>query len=307
VSERAVCIGTNYSGTSSALAGCENDAQDWAAELDRRGYEVTLLLGVQASRTGILGALERAVAATEYRDTLVATWSGHGSWIPDRDGDEADGRDEVICPDDYARAGMLADDDLYRVFSAVGHGERVVMISDSCHSGTLNRFAGPVEQSPPALKVPDKISAEEAEEIQERFAALIQSRSPMVLGPGMDVVPTTQPRRVRFLPPAEFLPAEALDVARSVQHAPARGVMRRGALVMSACSSSQVTYDAVIGGRPCGLFSHVALAALRQLPEGGSYRDWHRLIRAALPSVDYPDVAPQLDGTTTQKRWDALA
>jgi hypothetical protein len=259
VTKRAVCIGTNYEGTTSQLAGCLNDAGDWAAELDRRGYEVTTLLGREASRAGILDALERGVGATEYRDQLIITYSGHGTWAPDWDKDEADGRDEAICPDDYSRAGLILDDDLYRVFAPAGHGERVVMLSDSCHSGSLNRLAGPV----------------------------------------------ASPRRVRFLPPS--LAGVDMDAARAVQHLPARGLMRRGALVMSACQASQVTYDISVSGRPCGLFTYVALEVLRALGDTPTYRDWHREVRRLLPSVDYPDVAPALDGTQTQKRWDALA
>ena len=41
------------------------------------------------------------------------------------------------------------------------------------------------------------------------------------------------------------------------------------------------------------------------LPENGTYRRWHANIRQLLPSVDYPQ-SPQLDGTSTQKRWQAL-
>lgn len=260
---RAICIGTNYTGASYALGGCENDARDWAAELDRRGYAVTQLLGTDASRGAILDAIERAVADTAYRDRLVVTYSGHGTWTPDQDGDEADGRDEAICPDDFERAGLITDDDLYEVFSPAGYGERVVMISDSCHSGTLQRFAAPA------------------------LAGTVST-----------------PRKVKFLPPAAW--ATDLTAARAVQHLPARGLMRRGALVMSACAATQVTYDVVADGRPCGLFTYLALNTLRALPDDASYREWHHAVRLQLPSVDFPDVTPQLDGTATQREWTAV-
>lgn len=278
MTKRAVVIATNYEGTSSALAGCINDADDWAAELDRRGHDVALLRGQEASRAGILGALERAVDATKYRDQLVITYSGHGTWVPDRDGDEADSRDEAICPDDYARAGMITDDDLHRVYSAAGFGERVVMISDSCHSGSLNRFAPPIETS---------------EQIPAQY----------------DQYEASSPRRVKFLPPAEWISDDRLTwaLATVAQNAPSRGFMRRGALVFSACQADQVTFDIQVDGRPCGLFTYVALQVLRSLPEAVSYRDWHKQVRRLLPSVDYPNVSPALDGTATQRKWNALA
>ncbi|KAE9446983.1 hypothetical protein C3L33_21141, partial [Rhododendron williamsianum] len=36
-------------------------------------------------------------------DSLVFFYSGHGSQVPDFDGDEADGFDESLCPVDYTR------------------------------------------------------------------------------------------------------------------------------------------------------------------------------------------------------------
>ena len=39
--KRALCIGINdYPGTGSDLAGCVNDANDWAEALAGRGFEV---------------------------------------------------------------------------------------------------------------------------------------------------------------------------------------------------------------------------------------------------------------------------
>ncbi len=41
MNQRALCVGINdYPGTDSDLAGCANDAADWAAALRKRGFEL---------------------------------------------------------------------------------------------------------------------------------------------------------------------------------------------------------------------------------------------------------------------------
>jgi hypothetical protein len=58
VSDFALCIGINdYPGTSSDLAGCVNDAQDWAAMLTGRGFSVSTLLDGEATGKGIRTAI----------------------------------------------------------------------------------------------------------------------------------------------------------------------------------------------------------------------------------------------------------
>jgi hypothetical protein len=77
------------------------------------------------------------VARLGYRDRFVFQYSGHGSWVPDRNGDEIDGRDEVLVMHDF---NYVQDDDLYPLFAGRAFGSRVVTLSDSCHSGSVNRF-----------------------------------------------------------------------------------------------------------------------------------------------------------------------
>ncbi|MGI5244294.1 caspase family protein [Dactylosporangium sp. CA-139066] len=140
----ALCIGINdYPGTENDLAGCRNDADDWAAALMARGFDTTRLLDDAATgaaiRAGIQDLLTRATAG----DTVVITYSGHGTWVPDTDGDEPDHRDEALCPHDIAENGPLLDDELHELFAQAAPGVRTILISDSCHSGTLTRLNHP--------------------------------------------------------------------------------------------------------------------------------------------------------------------
>jgi hypothetical protein len=138
----ALSIGINdYPGTGNDLVGCVNDANDWAEELTKRGYEVETMLDGAATGDAIRDGIRRRLHSAGSGDTVVITYSGHGTWVPDADGDEPDGRDEALCPYDLMTAGPLLDDDLYDLFTDRERGVRVVLISDSCHSGTVTSLA----------------------------------------------------------------------------------------------------------------------------------------------------------------------
>jgi hypothetical protein len=137
---KALCIGINdYPGTSNDLSGCVNDANDWADELTRRGFAVQRILNAAAKRSAMIETIGGLIQGAAKGDSLVITYSGHGTWVPDSSGDEPDGRDEALCPYDLATKGALLDDDIHALFSRRAAGVRIVLISDSCHSGSVSR------------------------------------------------------------------------------------------------------------------------------------------------------------------------
>ena len=265
---RALCIGINdYPGTGSDLSGCVNDANDWAAELERRGFEVARLLNRQATGDRIRKGIGELVASGRRGDTIVVQFSGHGSYVPDADGDEPDGADECLCPTD-TRNGYITDDELFELYARRENGVHIVTIADSCHSGTIARFAA-------AASLADAVGPDRA-------------------------------RKVRFLPPASFLRAgdvRALGGSRRVRPASAPG--RRAGLTLSGCQDAEYSYDGYFRGRPNGVFSYVALEALKSLPEGTTYAQWFAAIRRKLPSQQYPQT-PALSGPPAMKKMPAL-
>ena len=55
MAKNALCIGINdYPGTGSDLAGCVNDANDWKATLQNRGFTVTQLLDSKATKDAMV-------------------------------------------------------------------------------------------------------------------------------------------------------------------------------------------------------------------------------------------------------------
>ncbi len=175
----AFCVGINeYPGTGLDLAGCVNDAIDLSEALLARKFVVTTLLDAGATKANILETLRTTLTNARFGDRVVFTFSGHGTWLPDVDGDEADGRDEALVPHDFDTAGVILDDEIHAVLEQRRFGVRVTVISDSCHSGTVTRalvardVRGAPRFLPPAAFIPDRqlLAAERVQDSQLRSA-----------------------------------------------------------------------------------------------------------------------------------------
>ncbi|KAK8899755.1 hypothetical protein M9Y10_002077 [Tritrichomonas musculus] len=64
---------------------------------------------------------------------LTIFYTGHGSQKRDTSGDEADGYDEVMVFDE----GFVVDDELANYLVKYAHGQRIVLLTDCCHSGSI--------------------------------------------------------------------------------------------------------------------------------------------------------------------------
>ncbi len=135
------------------VRGSEEDAQA-TREFIKRQYgfldgEIRLLVGPQATRRAILDSFkEWLVEGTQPGERVFFLFSGHGSRLKDDDGDERlgasnDGMDETIVPFDVDErpASQIRDDEINRLVAALA-GRMVVMVFDSCHSGTISRALG---------------------------------------------------------------------------------------------------------------------------------------------------------------------
>jgi hypothetical protein len=124
-----------YGGWTGPLAACEFDANDMAAIAKSRGIEPTVLLTKKATRSAVLAGIRSAAKTLGAGDLYFLSYSGHGGQVPDVTGEEADKKDETWCLYD----GQLIDDELYAELAAFKRGVRVLVLSDSCHSGTVTR------------------------------------------------------------------------------------------------------------------------------------------------------------------------
>ncbi len=145
MAKTALCIGVNYAGTEFKLRGCINDADDWAKLLGANGFDVGVLAEKEATKRGIVDGLKRIVGGLKPGDVGFVHFSGHGTWVPDTNGDEPDGRDEALVPVDVGENGanLIIDDELGVIFGNVPDKAHVVFVTDCCHSGTVFRMMAP--------------------------------------------------------------------------------------------------------------------------------------------------------------------
>lgn len=224
MAKRALCIGINdYPGSDADLAGCINDADDWASFLSGKGFEVGVLANGQATKSAIVSSIRVMLKTLRAGDTAVLQYSGHGTWMPDYSGDEPDRKDEALCPYDMDESNLILDDELAQLFKSRPVGTTVVFISDCCHSGTMHRFAGKPGVKRKIRFLPPANFVKNPETLQKISEATLD----------------VKPRAMR-------------------SDAPLPGIIH-----ISGCSDREYSYDAVFNGRPNGAFTYFALQALR--------------------------------------------
>ncbi|PSL33527.1 caspase family protein [Chitinophaga ginsengisoli] len=134
----------SYEGWNGELFACENDAAVYKALAEKAGFQsIYPLLTKDATSQNVLQHLSNAASQLQAGDILLLTYSGHGGAIIDTNHDETnnfgemDGFDETWCL--YDR--QLIDDELFECFSKFKPGVRILIFSDSCHSGSVARAA----------------------------------------------------------------------------------------------------------------------------------------------------------------------
>ena len=149
ITKRALLIGINrYEDRRiTSLNGARNDVALIQRTLQQYGFEsrnIKTLLDRQATKKGILLAFEKLIEQSDSNDVVVIHYSGHGSYVRDLDGDESDGLDEtwVVHDSDLRGTNDLTDDELAVLVSRLAERvPNITLLIDSCHSGTLSRFA----------------------------------------------------------------------------------------------------------------------------------------------------------------------
>ena len=143
--KRALLIGINYNDNENArLYGCINDAMAMHNLLiDAYGYSksnITVLRDDNVekfelpTKENMLKHLKNIVKKSKVEDEIWIHYSGHGSYIWDKNNDEFDGQDEVLLPCDYTKGNLIVDDELRIIFN--NSKGSVYITSDCCHSGT---------------------------------------------------------------------------------------------------------------------------------------------------------------------------
>jgi len=127
----------HYDGWDGKLNACENDAIDLERIAAAQKFETSLLIREQATRENVKKAISLASASLKTGDIFYMSYSGHGGQLPDLNGDEPDGQDETWCLFD----GEFLDDEFNELWIGFKKGVRILITSDSCHSGTIVKEA----------------------------------------------------------------------------------------------------------------------------------------------------------------------
>ncbi len=144
----AFLIGINsYKIPGADLRGCVNDVNNLKAVLLKhfsfQEKNIKILTDLKATKQAMQDGITRIIKGAKRGDVLLIHYSGHGSNVPDDDGDEADGRDEILCPTNLDWKDPLADDWLRTAFDDVPAGVNLTVIMDCCHSGSNTRVLVP--------------------------------------------------------------------------------------------------------------------------------------------------------------------
>ncbi|MFF4343725.1 caspase family protein [Kitasatospora sp. NPDC001540] len=264
-----------YEGWDGALDAGEPDALALERITRKLRYDTRTLLTRQATTKAVLGEISRAATTLRDGDIFVLTYAGHGGQLADLDGDEPDHRDETWVL--YDR--QLLDDELRVALSGFPAGVRVVVVSDSCHSGTV------IRDSADALMSQRGIAAAFAE-VAPRARGRDRSRA----GASRAVAETETPK-VRQIPS---------DVQRRVQaeqgaryRAIRRGVPRAeesavdaSVLLLAACMDNQTAAEQF--GH--GLFTATLLEQWDGRRFAASYQEVISTARTQLPPLQSPNL-----------------
>ncbi len=258
----------HYGGWSGELAACEFDAKDMAALAGGRGMKASVLLTKDGTRAKVLAALRTASKSLVKGDFFFLSFSGHGGQVPDVSGEEADKLDETWCLYD----GQLIDDELYMELGKFVTGVRILVLSDSCHSGTV------VRAGPPALGIiapelrskmmPPSVAMRTYEAHKAFYDKLQEDLAKAEGGTVVD-------------------PDEALaGVAVSTRLTKIAKRFKARAILISGCQDNQSSYD----GQHNGAFTGRLLTVWNRGNFDGNYATFHAHIKSGMPAIQTPNL-----------------
>ncbi|MDL5534500.1 caspase family protein, partial [Bifidobacterium longum] len=213
----------HYANESCDLLGCENDARAMRDLAKAEGYQARVLLTQEATREAVIAEMRRAAHDLRAGDQFMFTIAGHGSRISDLNGDEAAmgnrNLDSTMCLFD----GQMIDDELWHVFAGFEQGVRIVMIADTCHSGSLARKSPPL-----VMAIPGEII------MPPRPRHLSRSLAARVMEQNLDFYQNI----ARSVP----------HVDRAILASPIKSPIRASVLQFSACKDDQEAMDGAENG-----------------------------------------------------------
>lgn len=267
---------SHYGGWSGPLMACEADCDDMEALARERGFATVSMKTGAATRKAVMTAIRDTAKQLAKGDLFFITYSGHGGQVPDiesDDDDEPDLADETWCLFD----GEMLDDELFMLWREFKPGVRVLMLSDSCHSGSVLRMS---------LSQPANETARAALKAYGVDGGDVRFR----------VMPEDVARRT-YRQNAAFYDDLQVRAARKRKRGggPKRGAgpkrakegdgVEASVRLISGCQDNQLSADGTFNG----LFTGVLLRIWNGAKFRGNYETFHRAIVNRMPPQQSPN------------------
>ncbi|MGE3776260.1 MAG: caspase family protein [Pirellulaceae bacterium] len=318
MADRALLTGINQYKYISHLRGCVNDVRMVERLLiEVFGFaaaNIKTLIDSQVTKERITKEWARMLKDVKRGDRIVFHFSGHGSHIADKDGDEEDGADELLCLYDMDfdddRTYLLVDD-LRKLTEQVPDSGYLTVLLDSCHSGTATRMM----LAPTAAREVRFTGPPPLVDLQASLARLERSSgsSRSLAGRDADEVVT------RLLAPRSALDERNTVLARFVEPPPhVSAALRRGGIrkqvraamaearqgermnhvLLAGSEATQTSADAFIEGNYHGAFSFYLDRTVREEGRSIDHQKLIRRLRDALAAERFSQT-PQLEPAET--------
>lgn len=245
----------HYNGWDGKLTACEYDANDMQMLAKKQGFIPKVLLTRDATRDAVMKEIRAIGASLVPGDMFFLSYSGHGGQVPNRAGSdvEKDAYDETWV----LYNGQLVDDEIHAMLCDFQPGVHVVVLSDSCHSGTVTKVSksGGVDV---ALKQRIPVSG----------------------------LPITGLRMMPLEVAGATYRAHQAFYDEIAKPQKPLSALKAGCLLISGCQDNQTSADGAFNG----LFTAMLLRVWQSGDFQGSYRTLHRLILQEMPADQTPNL-----------------
>lgn len=141
------CIGINYIGSSYQLNGCINDAINMKDFLEKNRFKNIGIMtdnlssnslnfsSILPTKINILNYIKKLLNEAQDGTKIFLSFSGHGSYATDQNGDELTGYDQMFIPCDF---NPILDDDIKQIINNnLKTNVTLIALFDSCFSGSV--------------------------------------------------------------------------------------------------------------------------------------------------------------------------
>jgi len=198
----------------------------------------------------IKAAISWLVSVCTAGDLIFFAYSGHGAHVPDEEGIEEDGQDEILCPVDLGRylhewqANGIRDDFLFEKFhDELPAGVKCVCSYDCCHSGTISDL--PTQRGLTPAPAPT-------------------ARSGEMVGRSMAEPEVVQAAIYRMQLKAQQRGARPRGDLQSILAPGARSPPSKDIWAFSGCRDDQTSADATLDGQRQGAMTWALLSSLKE-------------------------------------------